>query len=336
MLRYLVLSFVCILLWSCAATAPNYNKINGVSFVASRDQVTQEHIEPVVNVNADHAAVMPFGFIRDIESPELLYNTNRQWFGETRAGAKQYIEMLHQNNIQVMLKPQIWIRHGQFTGHLTMKTEEGWQQLEKSYEGFILEFAQLAQDSNVAMFCIGTELNAFVAARPQFWNTLIKDVRRIYKGELTYAENWDTFSNVPFWKELDYIGIDAYFPLSDEETPTLKTLTKAWQPHKEEIMKLYKSIKKPILFTEYGYRSTHFTAKEPWDSNHEITDVNLAGQTNALQALYDEFWQEDWFAGGFIWKWFHAHDRVGGNGNSQFTPQNKPAEILVRKTYSKL
>jgi hypothetical protein len=26
---------------------------------------------------------------------------------------------------------------------------------------------------------------------------------------------------VPFWNELDYIGIDAYFPLSDAVTPTV-------------------------------------------------------------------------------------------------------------------
>ncbi|MBT8309370.1 MAG: glycoside hydrolase, partial [Flavobacteriaceae bacterium] len=83
------------------------------------------------------------------------------------------------------------------------------------------------------------------------------------------------------------------------------------------------------------YRSTHYTAREPWDSNHEIKDVNLKGQTNALQALFNEFWKENWFAGGFIWKWFHAHDRVGGAENSQFTPQNKPAEVLVKNTYSK-
>jgi len=334
-MRYVILTFISVLLCSCAATVPFSEKINGVSFVASRDAVTQEHIDPVVNVNADHAAVMPFGFIRDLDSPELVYNTQRQWFGETRDGAKQYIEMLHANNIQVMLKPQIWIWRGEFTGHLTMKTEEEWKQLENSYEGFILEFAQLAQDANVAMYCIGTELNAFVSARPEFWSELISKVRDIYQGELTYAENWDTFANVPFWKELDYIGIDAYFPLSEEETPTLETLTKAWQPHKEEILKVHEKVERPVLFAEYGYRSTHFTAREPWDSNHEIKDVNLKGQTVALQALFDEFWKENWFAGGFLWKWFHAHDRVGGEGNSQFTPQNKPAEALVKNTYAK-
>jgi len=49
--------------------------------------------------------------------------------------------------------------------------------------------------------------------------------------------------------------------------------------------------------------------------------------------LFETFWEEDWFAGGFIWKWFHKHDKVGGKENFMFTPQNKPAEALLRKQY---
>ena len=334
MKRLYTYSLIFLLLSSCAASIPAIDKINGVSFVASRDAVSQDHIDPVVNINANYAAVMPFGFIRDLKSPKIIHNTDRQWFGETRAGAKQYVEQLHKNNINVMIKPQIWISHGEFTGHLKMENDKGWKVLEDSYESFIMEYAELAEEAKVDMYCIGTELNSFVSARPGYWSQLIKKVKTVYKGKLTYAENWDAFTKVPFWGELDFIGVDAYFPLSEEETPTAEALKLGWQPHKEKIIKLYKEVNKPILFTEFGYRSTNFTAKEPWDSNHKIKNVNLEGQTIALQALFDEFWKEDWFAGGFIWKWFHAHDRVGGKNDSQFTPQNKPAEELVKATYS--
>ena len=54
---------------------------------------------------------------------------------------------------------------------------------------------------------------------------------------------------------------------------------------------------------------------------------------NALQAIHNQFWKEDWFAGGFIWKWFHAHERVGGENDNRFTPQNKPAETLLHQLY---
>ncbi|MEM7187606.1 MAG: glycoside hydrolase, partial [Bacteroidota bacterium] len=92
--------------------------MNGVSFVASNRPATQTHVDAVVKLNANYAAVMPFGFIRDLETPEIVFDTQRQWFGETREGARQYTELLHQNNINVMLKPQIWIWRGEFTGYL--------------------------------------------------------------------------------------------------------------------------------------------------------------------------------------------------------------------------
>ena len=45
------------------------------------------------------------------------------------------------------------------------------------------------------------------------------------------------------------------------------------------------------------------------------------------------FWKEPWFAGGFVWKWFHRHEKVGGKDNPMFTPQNKPAENEIRAYY---
>ena len=332
MTRFFQLTFFLFLV-SCSAIIPKKQSINGVSFVASKDAVNQKHITPVVNVNANYASVMPFAFIRNLDSPEVIYNTKRQWYGETKEGAKQYIEQLQKNKIKVMLKPQLWVWRGEFTGHIEMDTEADWKILEDSYSKYILDYAQLAEEINAEIYCIGTELNKFISARPDYWKQLIKDVKSIYRGKLTYAENWDTFANIPFWSELDFIGIDAYFPLSEEKHPTKETLINGWKPHKNKIESLSKQLNKQVIFTEYGYRSVDYTAKEPWDSSRKKNIVNLDAQSVALEVLYDEFWQEDWFAGGFLWKWFHDHDNAGGENNDRFTPQNKPVEKIVREAY---
>jgi hypothetical protein len=52
------------------------------------------------------------------------------------------------------------------------------------------------------------------------------------------------------------------------------------------------------------------------------------------KALIEELYPEPWFQGGFIWKWFLEHDKVGGLENSQFTPQNKPVEMELQKYFS--
>ncbi len=95
------------------------------------------------------------------------------------------------------------------------------------------------------------------------------------------------------------------------------------------------SLDKKVLFTEYGYRSVDYTAAKPWDIDYNKTAVNLQGQVNAIQVLFDELWQEEWFAGGFVWKWFIDYEVSGGNMNSRFTPQNKPAENVIRQVYKR-
>lgn len=322
---------LCLLQLSCVGQVTP--KMNGVSFVASRQEVTQEHVDPIVEVNASHAAVMPFGFIRDLSSPKIIFDSERQWYGETRKGAKQYVELLHKNGISVMLKPQIWVSRGEFTGSIKMEAEEDWKLLESTYEDFIVTYAGLAEEANIDLLCIGTELEQFIANRPDYWIALVKKIKAVYKGKLTYAANWDEYTRTPFWKDLDYIGIDAYFPLSEEKTPTAEQLKAGWQKWKTPISELSKKIKKPVIFTEFGYRSMDYTAKKPWLVDRNEEGVNFEAQAIATKAIFEEFWPEDWFAGGYIWKWFIDHEESGGLDCNRFTPQNKDAEEVIRAHY---
>ena len=322
---FLVLSF--------HACSGQPEKINGVSFVASRDSISETHVKPVTSVNANYAAVMPFGFVENLNHPEIIHNTERQWFGETRAGAKQYIQKLRAQHIKIMIKPQIWVWRGDFTGYIEMKDEANWKLLEESYTNFIMEYALLAQEVKAEIFCIGTELEKFIVNRPKYWNNLIVEIKKIYKGKLTYAANWDEFKRTPFWSALDFIGVDAYFPVSYNKTPTVEDCLEGWKVHKPVINQLSSRYKKPILFTEFGYRSVDYSGKEPWKSDRSMNQVNLEAQTNTTKALFETFWDEDWFAGGFVWKWFVNHNKVGGVNNTQFTPQNKPVEALLREQF---
>lgn len=330
--KLLVFLFSTFFLSSCSS---QNDKVNGASFVAYGKPIDATHTKPLVaKISANFAAVMPFGFMRDLENPEIFYNTERQWFGETRAGAKQYSEELRKQNIKIMIKPHIWIRHGEFTGFLDMKSEEDWIKFEETYTNFILEYADLAEEINAEIFCIGTELENFVTKRPDYWNSLITKIKTKYKGKLTYAANWDEYKRTPFWGKLDYIGIDAYFPVTDEQTPTLEKSLEGWKNHKTVIKSFSDKFQRPVLFTEYGYRSVDYSGKEPWKFDRTMTEVNLDAQVNLSKALYETFWNEDWFAGGFVWKWFINYDTSGGKENNQYTPQNKPVEQVIKTYYT--
>lgn len=326
--------FVIFLLGACAMAPMKPYKINGVSFVSSRDTINAVHIDPIVNIQANYASIMPFGFVSRLDHPEIHYNRQRQWFGETKQGVKQYIKSLNKRGIKIMLKPQIWVARGEFTGLIKMEHEAAWLQLEQSYAKFILDFAALAEELQTDIFCIGTELESFIDHRPEYWKQLITDIKKVYKGKLTYAANWNEYNRTPFWNQLDYIGIDAYFPVSDLRTPTLEDCRLGWLQYKDTIRTFSQKYNKPVLFTEYGYRSVDFAGKQPWRSDRDMNQVNVEAQNNTTQALLETFWNEDWFAGGFVWKWFHDHERSGGENDSRFTPQNKPAEAILKDWYS--
>ncbi|MEL4306663.1 glycoside hydrolase family 113 [Joostella sp. CR20] len=322
-----------LLLNSCKEETPKQRKINGVSFVATRDAITQRQALAVKQINTNSVALMPFGFIKELDHPEIMFNSERQWFGERKEGIAQNKKVFDSLGIEVMLKPQLWVSHGVFTGDIAMTTEENWQAFETSYKAFVLYFAEVASELNIPIFCLGTELNNFAVNRPDFFKKLIAEVRKVYAGKLTYAENWDVYQTIPFWKDLDFIGIDAYFPLSEEKTPSASTLKKSWKPFKEEMEQLSEQVNKPILFTEYGYRSIDYVAKAPWEHHRTDEQANLKAQQIALTALYETFWDEPWFAGGFLWKWF-PNENAGGEKDNRFTVQNKPALDVVKKYYT--
>lgn len=233
-----------------------------------------------------------------------------------------------------MMKPQIWVWQGEFTGNIQMNSEEAWLELENSYRDFILDYAKMAEKQKIEIFCIGTELEKFIEHRPQYWRELIVEVQNVYSGKLTYAANWDEYKRVPFWDALDYIGVDAYFPVAESLTPSIDETKLGFEKWRSELKSFSEKENKKILFTEYGYRSVDYSGKEPWKSDRSMNSVNLQAQTNLLEGMYQSIWSEEWFAGGFLWKWFIAHDKVGGENDSQFTPQNKAAEAVVKKYYS--
>ncbi len=307
---------------------------NGVSFVASRTQLQKEQLTHLTVINADAAALMPFAFMPDKQGPVLRFNRDNQWFGETKAGIKQYGELLRAEGYQLMIKPQIWIRGGIFTGTIEMKTEADWLKFEDIYRSYILTFAQVAEELNASVYCIGTELKRFASNRPDFFCTLIEEVRQLYSGELTYAANWDEFEGVSFWNELDYIGIDAYFPLLEKEEVSSKELISAWNPWLERIKKVSRTNSRPVLFTEYGYRSMKYTTAKPWLVDRTLTEVDFNNQIEAYKALFEVFWNESWFSGGFLWKWFIDYPRSGGASDNRFTPQNKPVEKIISQYYN--
>lgn len=309
-------------------------KLNGVSMVSINNSIDSSHVSPITALGANWAATIPFAFMPSHTSPDLSFDLEWQWAGERIDGARNYVRELHAQGLSVMIKPQIWIGHGTYTGEIRMASEDDWVKLEENYKKYLLAFANLATEEKVEMICIGTELKHFVADRPDYWRMLISEVRTIYTGKLTYAANWDEYEQVSFWDDLDYIGVDAYFPVSKKVKTSVNKLIKGWEPHKAKMDSLSVKFSRPILFTEYGYRSIDGCAMRPWDYS-DSGKQNEKSQVAALHALYHVFWEDEKYCGGFLWKWYPDHKNAGGPSNKMFTVQNKKAQKTVTEFYSR-
>ena len=326
---------VCLLLFLQACGQPPHyttEKYYGLSLVGTSEKLETEMLVPVLDLKANSVTLMPFAYGK-LGSPDLQYKDLRwQWWGESFKGVEASIQTAQHAGLDVVIKPQLWLDWGSFTGDHELESEEDWQQFEKSYREYILPHAELSQKYQLPLFCIGTELCRFTELRPDFWTQLIKDIRAVYSGKLTYASNWDSYKRCPFWSEVDYIGLDAYFPLNDARVPEKENLNAAWIKWHNELESFAEEKGKPILFTEWGYRSVPFTAKAPWESGRS-QEVDLLSQKVAYEALIERFKDEPWFAGGFVWKWYPNHTQVGGPEDNRFTPQNKPAQEVLKEWF---
>ena len=52
---------------------------------------------------------------------------------------------------------------------------------------------------------------------PSSGSKTIAYVRQTFKGKLTYSANWDHYSGIGFWDDLDLIGMNSYWKLGDNK-----------------------------------------------------------------------------------------------------------------------
>ncbi len=324
-------------LMNCQSVSQQYQgeKMDGVCFVAPRDSIGEEAMLSVQDIHAGWIAIVPYAFSRD-NDPQVNYSGVGKWWGEGKEGVAHTVRYAKNHGLKVMLKPHVWIQNQGWPGDFTLKSEEEWQQWEESYTAYIDIMTDIAIAQEVDMLCIGTEYRVSARERPDYWRKLIRHIRERYQGKLTYAANWDNFEHITFWDELDFIGIDAYFPLSEKKNPSVEELLDHWKDPLKLIDEVREDYNKPILFTEYGYRSADYASRGHWHNEKEDLVENVQAQERAYEALYQIFWDKPWFAGGFLWKWYHQINRDSrwNHWETDFTPQEKTTEKVIQKYYA--
>ncbi len=323
---------------AASVSIPIESKHRGVGWQASPEVITADHLRPLQAVQVNWIAQTPFGWQRDLSTPRIRLATDgRVFWGETDVGLATTARLARAQGIETLLKPHIWVG-GKFRGDIAMTSEKDWRAWFDSYREFILHYARFAEEHGIQVLCVGTELHRTVVEKPQEWRQLIAAIRQVYSGKLTYAGNWyREFEEVPFWDDLDYIGIQAYFPLQDTNGSTVEALRAGWKEPLDRIRRLSARFGKPVLITEIGYRSVGHAARKPWEwpEHGEAAPVDLETQRNCYQAFFDEVWPEPWLAGVYWWKWSPTTLETGAADNTGFSPQFKPAREVLKTHFDR-
>jgi glycosyl hydrolase family 113/F5/8 type C domain-containing protein len=269
-------------------------------------------------------ALMVPAYQETLNSENIFINDGPGGDTPTQESLQHAIETCHKLGMRVMMKVHVDPRTDE--ARINIMPSENWF---NSYEELILRYAIFSAANKVELFSIGTELEATTFdAWNHRWQDIISKIRLIYKGELTYSANWTEYKEVPFWHDLDFVGIDAYFPLTEDDAPTLEELKSAWTKHADEIEKWLTEkdlTDKGVVFTEIGYTSTDGASRQPWAAVSNREDQQE--QADCLQATFDVLSQRPWFKGYEIWQYM-PQERWSPLG---FTINGKKAEAVVRE-----
>lgn len=276
-------------------------------------------------------AIVPYSYIPDINTP-TPFRFSSSAGNENDEAVVHATYMARELGMFTLLKPQIFVG-GSWPGGIEMQSEADWELFFDYYYRWIRHYAFLAEIYGMDALCLGVEFTKATLTHPEAWRKMIHKTRGLFTGQLTYSANWgEEFETIEFWEDLDFIGLNSYYPLSKKDNPTNEELSKKFDTIKAKINVVYKRFNKPVVFTEIGFRSID----TPWKSPHAEADesINEFAQQRCYEVIFKGIENEPWCQGILWWK-FPSYLEYRGMENNAFTPNNKLAEETVRHWFFK-
>jgi hypothetical protein len=213
----------------------------------------------------------------------------------------------------------------------TLKPHD-WDEWFDNYRQMIEHYARVAQSSGVDVLVVGSELVSSEADdHLNQWVQTIKDVRDIYKGQLTYSSNWDRYWKVPFWRYLDFVGMNSYWELGENRDVTVAQIDDKWRKIQNTMFPFLDQVHKPVILLEAGWCSLANAAKDSWDYTQDQLPADNDLQKKLYESFFESWWGKPQLAGLVLWEMHPGGDDTGKG----YTPQGKPAEDVMKQWLAK-
>jgi len=285
-------------------------------------------IDEIAATGADTIEIVVAGRQENGGSSQIFvdqrYTASKEQLLELFAHAKK-------KNLRVMLMPIVLLtnpRGNEWRG--TIKPDL-WADWFDNYRAFIGHYADVAAAGNIDVLVVGSELVSTEVHAAE-WKKTISLVRGKFKGMLTYSANWDHYANIPFWEQLDFIGMNSYWKLGENNQVPVTEIMARWKEIQKELVNFSNKKNKPIVFTEVGWCSISNAADEPWD----YTKTSLQPDWELQRKLYEGFFKS-WYGhpnlGGFmVWEW---HPYPVPEDDKTYIPKGKPAYGILKEWMAK-
>jgi hypothetical protein len=253
------------------------------------------------------------------------------------AAVAAIVQRAHAAGLRVLLRPIVDSTDGRWRGSFAPRDVRAWF---RSYDTMVAHYAGLARSLGVESFAVGDEFKS-LSGHEARWRAIVATTRARFGGEVGYSANWDEYRAVRWWDAVDTIGVDAYFPLSAGPLSSTAAIVSRWSRFTDaagarhdylgELQAVAARYRRPIVFTEIGYRSARRTLADPWATGGSF---DAAAQQRALQAAFSAVGDRSWLRGMYIWNW-HADPSRGGMADTAHLVQGKPAERTVTQLFTR-
>ncbi|MGA7148173.1 MAG: 1,4-beta-xylanase [Microbacterium sp.] len=230
--------------------------------------------------------------------------------------------------LKVCLKPVVNVADGTWRAYIgffdwDVPGEPSWAEWFASYREFILHAARIAADEGCEMLCIGCEM-VRSDSRADQWRELVRDVRKVYAGLVTY--NCDKYQedHVGWWDAVDVISSSGYYPID------------RWDAELDRIEKVVAEHGKPFFFMEAGCPSRVGSPDRPNDWSLPGAPSGDA-QLRYYQAMFAACQDRPWMQGFMLWDWPPVlYSPEAALQNDDYCPYGKPAGDFLRERYRAL
>ena len=263
--------------------------------------------------------------------------------GPRREQLVSVLEHARRRGLRTVLMPIVLFtdpRGNEWRGKIQPPSWDAWW---KSYREAMGYFLGVANETDTAVFSVGSELLS-TETQTRRWRRLIGDVRDRFDGKLMYSTNWDHYEVPGFWKDLDWIGVNAYWDVAegtDPQDPELSVVVENWRRIRRRLLAFAERRDRPVLITELGYPTLPWGLEDPWN----YVPTESASPAPAIQATGYKAFLRAWapllkgaepaphWAGMCFYEWDVYHR--GGPEDTGYGVRGKPALGVLERWLEK-